>query len=139
MGMPAKDTFHNAVRSALIKEGWRITHDPLSIEFEDVPLYVDLGAERLVAAERGNEKIAIEIKTFLGDSVISEFHTALGQFLNYRMALSELEPDRMLYLAIPNDAYESFFSRRFAQKAIALHHLQLMVYNPEIEEIVTWL
>ncbi|NEO73864.1 element excision factor XisH family protein [Moorena sp. SIO3H5] len=136
--MPAKDAFHNAMRSALMKQGWTITHDPLSIEFEDVPLYVDIGAERLFAAERGRDKIAVEVKSFLSDSAISEFHTALGQFLNYRMALSELEPDRILYLAIPKDAYESFFIRRFAQKAIAINSLRLIVYNPELEDIVQW-
>ncbi|AOY82369.1 element excision factor XisH family protein [Moorena producens JHB] len=136
--MPAKDAFHNAMRSALMKQGWTITHDPLSIEFEDVPLYVDIGAERLFAAERGRDKIAVEVKSFLSDSAISEFHTALGQFLNYRMALSELEPDRILYLAIPKDAYESFFIRRFAQKAITINSLRLIVYNPELEEIVQW-
>jgi hypothetical protein len=26
--MPAKDTYHNAVENALIKDGWTITHDP---------------------------------------------------------------------------------------------------------------
>lgn len=110
----------------------------MSIEFEDVPLYIDLGAERLIAAEQGSDKIAVEIKSFLSDSAISEFHTALGQFLNYRMALSELEPDRILYLAVPNDAYDNFFNRRFAQRAIAINNLRLIVYNPDVEEIIKW-
>ncbi|MDY7024392.1 MAG: element excision factor XisH family protein [Cyanobacteriota bacterium] len=136
--MPAKDAFHNAMCSALVKQGWTITHDPLYIEFEDVPLYVDLGAERLLAAVRGRDKIAVEVKSFLSDSAVSEFHAALGQFLNYRMALSELEPDRILYLAVPNDAYESFFIKRFAQKAIAINDLRLIVYDPELEEIIQW-
>ncbi|MGK7921783.1 MAG: XisH family protein [Trichodesmium sp.] len=136
--MPARDSFHSAFCSALIKQGWTITDDPLSIEFEDVPLYIDIGAERLIAAEQGSDKIAVEIKSFLGDSAISEFHTALGQFLNYRMALSELEPDRILYLAVPNDAYDNFFNRRFAQRAIAINSLRLIVYNPDIEEIIKW-
>ncbi|NEO56589.1 MAG: fatty-acid oxidation protein subunit alpha [Okeania sp. SIO3B5] len=136
--MPARDSFHKAFCSALIKQGWTITDDPLSIEFEDVPLYIDLGAERLIAAEQGSDKIAVEIKSFLGDSVISEFHTALGQFLNYRMALSELEPERVLYLAVPNDAYDNFFNRRFAQRAIAINNLRIIVYNSDIEEIIKW-
>lgn len=97
-----------------------------------------MGAERLIAAERGQDKIAVEIKSFLSDSPVSEFHTALGQCLNYRMVLSELQPERILYLAVSLDAYESFFSRRFAQKAIATHQLKLIVYDPEVEEIVLW-
>lgn len=137
--MPAKDIYHRAVRSALEKEGWQVTDDPLSIKYEEVPLYVDLGAERLIAAERGLEKISVEVKCFLSDSAISEFHTALGQYLNYRMVLSEIQPERTLYLAVPLDAYESFLSRRFAQKEIATHSLKLMVYNPEEKETVLWM
>jgi hypothetical protein len=80
--MSARDIFHNAVKIALEKDGWTITHDPLSLEFGLGSLYVDLGAERIIAAERRNEKIAIEIKSFLSGSAVSEFHTALRQYLN---------------------------------------------------------
>jgi len=59
-----------------------------------------LGAEMLIAAEREGEKIAIEIKSFLGQSAINDFHGALGQFINYRYALANIEPARTLYLAI---------------------------------------
>ena len=47
----------------------------------------DFGAEKMIAAERGNQLIAVEIKSFVGPSVVREYHGALGQFLNYRMAL----------------------------------------------------
>ena len=137
--MSAKDIYHNALCSALIKEGWTITHDPLTLQFEDVTLFVDLGAEQVIAAERGIEKIAVEIKSFMREPMVSEFHTAAGQFINYRLALSELEPDRVLYLAVPNDAYESFFSKRFAQRAIEYNDIKLIVFTPETEEIIKWL
>lgn len=52
-------------------------------------LLIDLGAERLIAAEKQGEKIAIEVKTFSRPSAISEFYTALGQFLSYQFALEE--------------------------------------------------
>ncbi len=80
---------------------------------------MDLGAEQFIAAERGKEKIAVEIKSFIRESMVSEFHTAAGQFINYRLALSELEPERVLYLAIPNDAYETFFSKNTRRLEIA--------------------
>ncbi len=86
--MPAKDVFHDAVKNALIKENWVITDDPLYLEFGGVDLYVNLGAERLVGAEKDGKKIAVEIKSFIRRSLISEFHTALGQFINYRTVLS---------------------------------------------------
>jgi hypothetical protein len=84
--MPAYDTFHDAVKNALIKDGWTITNDPLVIEFGLLNVYIDLGAERLIAAERGNERIAVEIKSFMGPSLLTDFHLAMGQFLNYRNA-----------------------------------------------------
>ena len=107
--MPAKDLFHQLVRTALEQEGWTITHDPYHIDLGFVDLYIDLGAERLIAAIKDNEKIAIEIKTFLSASTISEFHTAIGQFINYRIALEAEESDRILYLAIPSEVYKRFF------------------------------
>lgn len=68
-----------------------------------------MAAERLIAAERGGEKIAVEIKSFIGTSAISDLHTALGQFLNYRIMLEVNQPDRLLYLAVPLETYETFF------------------------------
>ncbi|MBJ7899216.1 MAG: hypothetical protein GC158_04645 [Cyanobacteria bacterium RI_101] len=58
---------------------------------------IDLGAESTIAAQRDQEKIAVEIKSFITDLEISEFHTALGQYLNYVQALEEEEPDRALH------------------------------------------
>ena len=57
--MPARDIYHEAVKNALVKDGWTITHDPLRLRLRrGRNLFVDLGAERLLAAERGTEKIA---------------------------------------------------------------------------------
>ena len=94
--MSKKDVFHEAVRSGLEKEQWQISHDPLELEWEEVKVKIDLAAERLIAAERGETKIAVEIKSFVSPSPISDFHTALGQFLNYRIMLAEKESDRRL-------------------------------------------
>lgn len=107
--MSARDIFHEVVKRALLKDRWQITDDPLELEWEEVTVKIDLAAERLIAAERENEKIAVEIKSFISPSAISDFHTALGQFLNYRIMLEVNEPQRELYLAVPVDAYESFF------------------------------
>ncbi len=135
----AKDLFHNAVKQALLKEQWVITDDPLELEWEEVVVKIDLAAERLIAAERDEEKIAVEIKSFIGPSAISDFHTALGQFLNYRIMLEVNEPDRLLYLAVPFETYGTFFQSRFAQVAIKRHQLKLLVYEPITEEIIQWI
>lgn len=136
--MSAKDIFHSAVRKGLEKEGWLITDDPLRIKVGDVEMYIDLGAEQFLAAEKDTEKIAVEIKSFIGNSTISEFHAAIGQFLNYRIALEEKEPERQLYLAVPLDIYYSFFELRFIQTVIKRLQINLIIYDPIEEAIVEW-
>lgn len=137
--MSAKDLFHNAVKHALEKDGWTITHDPFPLTVDDINMAVDLGAEKLIAAVKGTQKIAVEVKSFVGASNITEFHTALGQFLNYRIALEGKEPDRVLYLAVPSDTFKEFFVLPFIQTVIQRHQLRLVVYRPEQEVIVTWI
>lgn len=117
--MSAKDIFHNTVRSALEKDGWTITHDPLFLKVSSkVKIKIDLGSEKLLAAEKGIHKIAVEVKSFLGLSALSEFHTAVGQFLNYRVALENMESERVLYLAVPTDIYQDFFYRLVCSKCV---------------------
>lgn len=136
----AKDVFHQQVKNALIKDGWNITHDPLTIRIsEAVKLQIDLAAESAIAAQRDSEKIAVEIKSFVGDSDISAFHTALGQYLNYCQALEEQEPDRIVYLAIPVETYQDFFQLPFIQRAIRRYQVNLIIYDPKQEEIKQWI
>lgn len=138
--MSRRDRFHQAVRHALEKEGWLITHDPLTIPIaEAVKVKIDLGAESTIAAQRDGEKIAVEIKSFNTDSDISEFHVALGQYLNYLQALEDNEPDRVLYLAVPVETYQNFFQLPFIQKALNRHKINQIVYQPSKEEIEAWI
>ena len=134
----SKDVFHEAVKNALQKDGWIITHDPLHIESMGFNVLIDLGAERMIGAEKNGEKIAVEVKSFTNPSGVSQFHIALGQFLNYRDALSDKNPGRELFLAIPKDAYETTFVIPFVQRAIERYNLVFLVYDPEKEVIVTW-
>ncbi len=137
--MPAKDIFHDAVRNALEKDGWLITEDPIYLDYGGVEIYIDLGAEKLIAAEREGEKIAVEIKSFIGSSAISQFHTALGQFINYRTALSLKQPERELYLAVPSISYETFFKLELVQIVTQAQNLKLLIYEPEQEVIKQWI
>lgn len=137
--MSAKDRFHDAVKNALLKDGWIITDEPLRIPIERLTnLYIDLGAEKLIIAQRENQKIAVEVKSFLGASTLSEFHMALSQCLNYRYALEDTEPDRKLYLAVPISIYEDFFSVPFIQSVLKRSQIGLIVYDSIQEEIVQW-
>lgn len=137
--MSAKDLYHYAVRNTLEKDGWRITHDPLIIEIEDVRYLIDLGAEDLLGAQKGGRKIAIEVKSFVDHSPLHEFHSVLGQFLSYHLALELKEPERQLYVAIPVDIYEDLLSRRLIQRVARLHRLKFIVYKVQSEVIVEWI
>ena len=136
--MSAKDIFHNTVRSALEKEGWIITHDPLFIKVEELDFFIDLAGEKFIGAEKDGLKIAVEIKSFIGASDLTSFYGALGQFLSYRSALRKKQPERVLYLAINQDIYTDFFRNQFIQELIAEYQLKLLIFEVIKEEIALW-
>jgi XisH protein len=137
--MPARDVYHQVVKTALQKDGWVITHDPLVLELTSGRLEIDLGAEDLIAAQKQRERIAVEIKSFLAPSATSEFHTALGQFLNYRVVLKVKEPSRILFLAIPVKVYRNFFTGELAQLSLSEYCVKLLVFDPDREVIKQWI
>ena len=111
--MPAKDLYHDTVVQALITDGWKITDDPFVLSYGGRELYVDLGAEkRAITAQKGNQKIAIEIKSFLKPSPIRDLEEAVGQYGVYQSILTEIAPERMLYLAVPKRSYETIFTEK---------------------------
>lgn len=137
-GMSAKDKYHNIVRAALEKEGWTITDDPLILKAHGRNIQIDLGAEQLIGAERANEKIAVEIKSFIGLSVLTDFYLALGQFLYYQLALEKEDPERQLFLAVPDIAYENFFSETLTIEALERSKAKVVVYSVRNEAFVLW-
>ncbi len=106
----AKNIYHNTVRIALEKDGWTITDDPLTLRIGKRDLFVDLGAEKLIAAEREDKKVAVEIKSFISQSPVKDLENALGQYILYLKILSRLEPERLLYLAVQQKKNISIFS-----------------------------
>lgn len=135
----AKDLYHDRVKRALIKDGWLITDDPYHLESGKIKYQVDLGAEKLLAASKGKEKILVEIKSFSGPSDINEFHKAVGQYVDYLVVLDEIEPDRVLYLAVPDFAWNNFFQERAIQKSLNFIKAKVLVYNPMDETIEQWI
>jgi hypothetical protein len=136
--MPALDIYHNAAKQALIKDGWTITHDPLHLRWGRKDMYVDLGAKRLIIAEREEQKIAVEVKSFLGVSEMQAFRDAVGKFAIYRAVLRRTYPDFILYLAIRDVVYSSFFEEPIGQILIEDENLKLVVFDAEKEEILQW-
>jgi hypothetical protein len=135
----ARDKYHFIVRTILEKEGWTISHDPYFIRLGKRKGFVDLGAERIIlGAEKEGEKIAVEIKSFLGLSEVDQFEDALGQILLYRPALKKIEPDRSLWLALPYDIYSNLFDDSYFQEIAELYELKMIVYNEKNKTIVSW-
>lgn len=137
--MPKLDIIHNAVKNALIKDGWAITDDPYVIQYRRTTLYADLGAERPIGAERDGQKLVVEVKSFVGASKIQDLKEALGQYDIYRYLLEETAPERKLYLAVSAIAYKSFFNQDVIQLILHKHQLPLIVVDTEIEEITQWI
>ncbi len=135
----AKDFYHDNVRIALEKDGWKITDDPYRMKIEEIGYEIDFGAEPLIAAEKEENKIAIEVKSFVGASNINEFHRAVGQFNDYFVALEMHEPNRELFLAVPQSIWNSFFRKEVIQKSIARIGAKIIVYDPNKSEIVKWI
>jgi len=139
--MPAKDIYHNAVRQALINDGWTITADPYKIEWRKKRVYVDLGAERLLTAEKAGEKIAVEVKSFVGKADVADLEDALGQFDLYQVLLEETEPARKLYLAVHEIAFDAVFKDKdsIGHLLVEKKRIQLIVFDPQREEILQWI
>jgi XisH protein len=137
--MPKRDIYHESVRVALEKEGWQITHDPLNLAIEDTPLLADLGAEAVFVIERLGEQIAVEIKTFGGQSLVTNLHEAVGQYGVYKVALAELYPNWKIYLAVPEPVYNTFFQRRLVQMVLKSQQINIIVYNIQTQTIALWI
>ena len=135
----AKDKFHYEVKQALVTDGWSITNDPLYIKIGTIPIQIDLGAEKIIGAEKDGEKIAVEIKTFSRLSFINAFHDAVGQYIVYREALAIIESDRVLYLAVPFDTYEEYGSEILVQRVLANNKIKIIIYEPITQHIISWI
>ena len=137
--MPAKDLYHDAVKTALTKDGWTITHDPFSVKWGSAQIYIDLGAEKILGAEKEGRKILVEVKTFLGHSLILDLRNALGQFIFYHDIVKEREPDWDLYLAVPKKIFSNVFEEPFGALMIKNRRVQLIVFDKDNEEILQWI
>ncbi len=135
----ARDKIHYAIKNAFIKDGWNISHDPLELEFRRVNVEIDLAANKPFAAEKADQKIAVEIKSFLSRSGIYDFQRALGQYILYRIYLEELEPARKLYLAVSDFTYRTFFQRGGIDFVVQKIQMSIVVVDLSQEEIIEWI
>jgi XisH protein len=137
--VPAKDIYHNTVKIALQKNGWIITHDPFPLQIGKKRLSADLGAERLISAEKETQKIVVEVKSFVGQSDVKDLEQALGQYILYRQILDEMGSERDLYLAVPRSTFNSVFGIEIGQILLKNKIIKLIVFDDENEDIVQWI
>lgn len=137
--MPAKDLYHDTVKTALIQDGWTITDDPFTLEAGKRDLFIDFGAEKLLIAQRANQKIAVEVKSFISASPVSDLEQALGQYLLYEDLLKRDHPDLILYLAVRDAVYNSFFQEEIVQVVLESRGLKLLIFDETQEKIIQWL
>jgi len=135
----ARDIYHNTVRLALEKDGWTITHDPFPLQIGKKRLSADLGAERLISAEKELQKIVVEVKSFVGQSDVKDLQQALGQYVLYHQILNEMEIKRVLYLAVSLPTFNSVFSIELGQILLKNQIVRLIVFDDESEVIVQWI
>ncbi len=137
--MPAKDIYHNNVRTALEKDGWTITNDPLPLKIGKRTLSVDLGAEKLFAAEKQGRKIAVKVKSLVSVSPVYDLEEAVGQYIVYEDILEQSEPERIIYLAIRAEVYGEIFSEPIGQVLLDKKRFKLIVFDSLKETIVRWI
>lgn len=135
----ARDLFHHAVREALEAEGWQVTHDPLILKAGGLRLEVDLAAEHVLVAERGTERIAVEVKSFIGKSKLNDFYEAKGQYDVYRRALKDETISRKLYLAIDQDTHQNFFNKALIADMVEEDAISLLIFDVTTKRIVLWI
>jgi hypothetical protein len=137
--MPAKDIYHDTVKRALVKDGWTVTAENLRLPWGGTDAYVDIAAERVLSAEKDGRKIAVEVKSFVGKSSLTELEKAVGQFVVYRLALRKSEPERELWLAVRAKIYSKLFVNADVWELVESERLKLLVFNEDNEEIARWI
>ncbi len=137
--MPARDIYHNAVKAALIHDGWTITDEDYTIVVGRQRVFIDLVAERdLIMAQQGNEQIAVEVKSFVSPSAVADLRNAIGQYVMYRSVLRRLDPRRIPYLAIDIETAQTLFAEPLAEYIVADEQVLLILVDIEAERIVEW-
>ncbi len=134
--MPAKDRYHDTVKRALIKDGWTITGEQITLPIGDRYLWVDIEA----AKSDVERIILVEIKELEQvPSPVEAWANAIGKYVLYRIALDFSDMDTPLYLAVTEAAFQNILSEPIGQHAVEKMRIALVVFEPEREEITQWI
>ena len=137
--MPVRDAYHANLINALVKDNWSITDDPYVMRWGSRDMYVDLGASLLLAAEKEEVKIAVELKSFTSPSPMNDLENAVGQYIVYHDVLKKIDPERILYLAVHKKPYDGIFCEPIGQLMLENKRLNLLIFNRHEEVIIEWI
>ena len=68
-----------------------------------------------------------------------DFQEAVGQFVVYRALLSQVEPDRSLFLGVSTRVYDSVLSEPLGQLVAAEVRLRVLVFGPHQQKVIRWI
>jgi XisH protein len=122
---------------ALEKDGWTVEPHPIQIVTELRDYYVDIEASRYANGSRQTILLA-EVNCFPDPRTTVQIYIALGQYIAYRAILDELGRITPIYLAIPDDVYDTFFEVAI-KRAIRDNHIKLIIVNLAMEKVVQWM
>jgi hypothetical protein len=133
--VPKRDAYHSIVKTALVRDGWTVTHDPLVVRYKGLRVYVDLAAEKASP----DSKIAIEVKVFGGHSTVDDFEKAIGQYNLYRDILRRKKIKRELFLANATKAYKKLGRIPALLESASDQKVHLLIFDEQSEEVVEWI
>lgn len=94
--------------------------------------------KKILAAEKEGKEIAVEIKGFVGRSLIADAESSLGQYLIYRNLLRKKDANRVLYMAIDKETLTETFTDELEKLLTVDFGVKLLVFDNVREEIVKW-
>ena len=92
-----------------------------------------------MAAERGTEKIAVEINSFVRKSDMKDLEDAVGQFVLYARLMQRYYPEHRLYLAVPEEVRRGVFEEEAGQALLEDGVVRLFSSDPAQEVVVQWM
>ncbi len=131
--MPAKDRYHDSVKSALVKDGWTIDAEQITFITANRQVVIDIQASR-----QEEEIILVEAKGF-ERSPIEQLAIAIGKLQIYRFVLQELQSNIKIWLAVPETAYQGILTEKIGLKMRQQNTIDMVVFSPEREEIIQWM
>lgn len=135
----AKDAIHDAVVTALKKDGWIITKEQYALPVGQRGVFIDIAADRdVIVAEREDQRIAVEVKSFLGLSAVQDLRDAVGQYMLYRFALELNATGRVPYLAVSVEAARGILSEPIGIGMLNSAQINLVIVDKDTEEVAEW-